>query len=208
MLRRDRAMASRPSGSSFSPNGPSGVAPMDKLAAGAAEQFGPRCLAGDFECGRDGRDTVCLGNDEQEGNTYEGGASYRPTSTKAEQASPTCCERRSTSSTATSRQQPKSRPEGPPDEFRQLSWQRSGSRRLQGARVGHMFRHACGVAPAELEQVIKIVGRCPRGYPPVIGDLAHRWIALSHAVRGRAIRLQQRAIYGKIYLINLRADLR
>jgi hypothetical protein len=38
--------------------------------------------------------------------------------------------------------------------------------RLQGARVGHMFRHACGVAPAKLEQVIKIVGRCPRGYPP------------------------------------------
>jgi len=35
------------------------------------------------------------------------------TSTKAEQASPTCCERRSTSSTATSRLQPKSCPEGP-----------------------------------------------------------------------------------------------
>ena len=34
------------------------------VAAGAAEQFGPRCLAGDFERGRDGRDTVCLGNDE------------------------------------------------------------------------------------------------------------------------------------------------
>src|SRR5580698_1335963 len=36
------------------------------------------------------------------------------TSTKAEQASPTCCERRSTSSTATPRRQPKRCPEGPP----------------------------------------------------------------------------------------------
>jgi hypothetical protein len=56
------------------------------------------------------------------------------TSTKAEQASPTCCERRSTSSTATSRPQPKSCPEGAPDEFRQLSWQRSGSRRQSRQR--------------------------------------------------------------------------
>src|SRR5712692_4769330 len=36
------------------------------------------------------------------------------TSTKAEQASPTCCERRSTSSTATPRPQPQRCPEGPP----------------------------------------------------------------------------------------------
>ena len=37
------------------------------VAAGAAEQFGPRSLAGDFERGRDGRDTVCLGKYEQQG---------------------------------------------------------------------------------------------------------------------------------------------
>jgi hypothetical protein len=53
------------------------------VAAGAAEQFGPRCLAGDFERDRDG-DTVCLGNNEQEGNTHGGGASYRPTPGEAE----------------------------------------------------------------------------------------------------------------------------
>ena len=59
------------------------------VAAGAAEQFGPRCLAGDFERGRDGRDTVCLGNDEQEGDTDGGGASFRPTPGEAEQRP--CC---------------------------------------------------------------------------------------------------------------------
>jgi len=60
------------------------------VAAGAAEQFGPRCLAGDFERGRDGRDTVCIGNHEQEGNTHGGGASYRPTPGEAEQRP--CCD--------------------------------------------------------------------------------------------------------------------
>jgi hypothetical protein len=33
------------------------------VTARAAEQFGPGCLAGDFEGGRDGRDAVCLRND-------------------------------------------------------------------------------------------------------------------------------------------------
>src|ERR1700722_17884418 len=60
------------------------------VAAGAAEQFGPRYLAGDFERGRHGRDTVCLGNDEQEGNTHGGSAPYRPTPGEAEQRP--CCD--------------------------------------------------------------------------------------------------------------------
>ena len=55
------------------------------VAAGAAEQFGPGCLAGDLERGRDGRNGVCLGDDEQEGETHGGGTSHRPTPREAEQ---------------------------------------------------------------------------------------------------------------------------
>ena len=66
--------------------GETGSALVDVVvAAGAAEQLGPRCLAGDFERGRDWRDAVCLGNDEQEGDTHGGGASYGPTPGEAEQ---------------------------------------------------------------------------------------------------------------------------
>ena len=53
------------------------------VAAGAAEQFGPRCLAGDFERGRDGSDTVCLGNDEQEGNTHDSPSTDYPSRANA-----------------------------------------------------------------------------------------------------------------------------
>src|ERR1700719_3242615 len=35
----------------------------------AAEQFGTRCPAGDLERGRDGRNGVCLGDNEQKGDT-------------------------------------------------------------------------------------------------------------------------------------------
>jgi hypothetical protein len=45
--------------------GEAGSALVDVVvAAGAAEQLGPRCLAGDFERGRDGSDVVCFRNDE------------------------------------------------------------------------------------------------------------------------------------------------
>src|SRR6266542_2301050 len=52
---------------------------------GAAEQFGPRCLAGDLKRGRDGRNGVGLGDDEQEGETHGGGGSHGPTPREAEQ---------------------------------------------------------------------------------------------------------------------------
>src|SRR5882762_2723445 len=39
------------------------------VATGTAEQFRPRRLAGDLECGRDWRNRVCRGDDEEEGDT-------------------------------------------------------------------------------------------------------------------------------------------
>jgi len=54
------------------------------MATGATEQFGPRCPAGDLERGRDGRDGVCLGDDEQEWDTDGAGASHGSTPGEAE----------------------------------------------------------------------------------------------------------------------------
>ena len=45
------------------------------VTAAAAEQFGPRGPAGHLERGRNGRNGVCLGDDEQERDTDGGGAS-------------------------------------------------------------------------------------------------------------------------------------
>src|SRR4029077_10113917 len=55
------------------------------VATGAAEQISPRCLARDPERSRNGRNAVCLGDDEQEGNTHVGGASRGSTPREAEQ---------------------------------------------------------------------------------------------------------------------------
>src|SRR6266404_5202422 len=59
------------------------------VTTAAAEQFGPRCLAGDLERGRDGRNGVCLGDNEQKGDTHGGSASYWSTPGEAEQR-PSC----------------------------------------------------------------------------------------------------------------------
>ena len=51
----------------------------------AAEQFGPWCSASDVEGGRDGRNGVCLGDNEQKGDAHGGCASYWSTPAEAEQ---------------------------------------------------------------------------------------------------------------------------
>ena len=56
------------------------------VATGAAEQFGPQCPARDLERSRNGRNAVCLGDDEQEGHTHAC-ASHGPTPREAEQRS-------------------------------------------------------------------------------------------------------------------------
>src|SRR6266849_2908707 len=55
------------------------------VATDAAKQFGPRCPAGYLERGRDGRNGVCLGNDEQERYSHGGGASNGSTPREAKQ---------------------------------------------------------------------------------------------------------------------------
>src|SRR6266566_122078 len=55
------------------------------VTTAAAEQFGPRCPAGDLEGGRDGRNGVCLGDNEQKGDTHRGSASHWSTPGEAEQ---------------------------------------------------------------------------------------------------------------------------
>src|ERR1700730_1942097 len=51
----------------------------------AAQHFGTRCPAGDLERGRDGRNGVCLGDNEQKGDTHGGSASHWSTPGEAEQ---------------------------------------------------------------------------------------------------------------------------
>src|SRR4029077_970202 len=55
------------------------------VATGAAEQFGPRCLARALERRRKGPTAARLGDNEQEGITHAGGASHGPTPREAEQ---------------------------------------------------------------------------------------------------------------------------
>src|SRR5437762_11617921 len=55
------------------------------MATGAAEQFGPRCPTSDLERGRNGRNGVCLWDDEQERDTDGGGASHGSTPGEAEE---------------------------------------------------------------------------------------------------------------------------
>src|SRR5580693_1913129 len=55
------------------------------VTTAAAEQFGTRCPAGDLERGRDGRNGVCLGENEQKGDTHGGSASHSSTPGEAEQ---------------------------------------------------------------------------------------------------------------------------
>ena len=55
------------------------------MATAAAEQFGTRCPARHLERGRNGRDGVCLWNDEKEGDADGAGASHGSTPGEAEQ---------------------------------------------------------------------------------------------------------------------------